>query len=359
MFDDESVARSLQPLPTVTAASVASPGTRRGEISKPKQRPSKEPPAWHVDEETARGTDKVEELLQYLNEVYDDCQYEAETIQVAEEIKPLVEETARLMDKQQEAVVAASRTTERSSEALALMTVSPPTDPAHWSRLLLSHFNMVDYDQRAMFAMLESGTPLQRSINTLDTKRAREAFKVGVIYVRKGQDTQEQILRNETRSQYYDAFVRSLAWEVNMATHRGYNGGLDVTKFLTGTTAPYYATARIELMLHEITAMPTDHKDEQQIHKKRHVGNDGKGERERSRCALFSSFFAFSSCQHCIFGKQSGLRSCNHLDAVQLCAHYRVPSFGQHGAVSSANLPQGGAGVPALWPAAAQHGGER
>jgi hypothetical protein len=275
VFDDESVARSLQPLPTVTAASIASPGTKRGEISKPKQRPSKEPPAWHAEEETARGTDKVEELLQYLTEVYDDCQYEAETIQVAEEIKPLVEETARLMDKQQEAVESASRTTERSSEALTLVTATPPTDPAHWSRLLLSHFNMVDYDQRAMFAMLESGTPLQRSINTLDTKRAREAFKVGVIYVRKGQDTQEQILRNETRSQYYDAFVRSLAWEVNMATHRGYNGGLDVTKFLTGTTAPYYATARIELMLHEITAMPTDHKDEQQIHKKRHVGNDG------------------------------------------------------------------------------------
>ncbi len=43
---------------------------------------------------------------------------------------------------------------------------------------------------------------------------------------------------------------------------------------MTGTTAPYFSTPRIELMLHEITAMPTDHKDEQQIHKKRHVGND-------------------------------------------------------------------------------------
>ncbi len=272
MFDDESVIKSLQPLPAPswTAASPSRGGAPDG---KSKQRPLKEPPAWHGDEDSSKG-DKVEELLKYLGEVYDDCQYEADTIQVADEIKPLVEETARLMDKQQETMEAAARTTERNSEALPLMAANAPTEPAHWSRLLLSHFNMVDYDQRAMFAMLESGTPLQRSINTLDTKRAREAFKVGVIYVRKGQDTQEQILRNETRSQYYDAFVRSLAWEVNMATHRGYNGGLDVTKFLTGTSAPYYATARIELMLHEITAMPTDHKDDQQIHKKRHVGND-------------------------------------------------------------------------------------
>ena len=116
--------------------------------------------------------------------------------------------------------------------------------------------------------------PLQRSINTLDTKRAREAFKVGLLYVCKGQDSQEQILPNEVRSQYYDAFVRALAQEVNMATHRGYIGGLDTTKFLTGTTAPYHSTARLELMFHDITCMPTNHDDPQQIHKKRHVGND-------------------------------------------------------------------------------------
>lgn len=96
---------------------------------------------------------------------------------------------------------------------------------------------------------------------------------MGLIYVRHGQDSEGQILRNEVRSQHYDAFVQGLAWEVDMATHRGYTGGLDTTKFLTGAVAPYYSTPRLELMFHDVTLMPNT-KDDQQIHKKRHVGND-------------------------------------------------------------------------------------
>jgi hypothetical protein len=39
-------------------------------------------------------------------------------------------------------------------------------------------------------------------------------------------------------------------------------------------TAPYYANAIMEVVFHEITSMPTNPTDPQQIHKKRHVGND-------------------------------------------------------------------------------------
>lgn len=270
---------SVKKLPTAGGGggSLAPPPSSSGGAAKSYKRKPREPPSWVPDENIA-DVDKVEEMLKYLSEVYEDCPFNPDAIVVADEIKTLVEQTAWLMDRQQEVIASKvdllQQESSKADDGLNLPTAVPVSDAVHWSRLLLSHFNMVDYDQRSMFSMLDCGMPLQRSVNTLDTKRAREAFKVGLIYVKRGQDNQEQILKNETRSQYYDAFAKALAWEVNMATHKGYNGGLDQTKFLTGTTAPYFSTPRLELMFHDLTLMPTDTKDEQQIHKKRHVGND-------------------------------------------------------------------------------------
>jgi hypothetical protein len=42
----------------------------------------------------------------------------------------------------------------------------------------------------------------------------------------------------------------------------------------TGNSAPYWADALTEVIFHDITRMPTAEDDPQQIHKKRHVGND-------------------------------------------------------------------------------------
>eukprot|EP01087_Luapelamoeba_hula_P013422 TRINITY_DN3831_c0_g1_i4.p1 TRINITY_DN3831_c0_g1~~TRINITY_DN3831_c0_g1_i4.p1 ORF type:complete len:201 (-),score=24.59 TRINITY_DN3831_c0_g1_i4:27-629(-) len=39
-------------------------------------------------------------------------------------------------------------------------------------------------------------------------------------------------------------------------------------------TAPYFGHYSFELLFHDITNMPTEAKDEQQVNKKRHVGND-------------------------------------------------------------------------------------
>jgi len=98
-------------------------------------------------------------------------------------------------------------------------------------------------------------------------------MKIGVIYVKEGQDDQNVILRNDTKSPLYYEFVRGLGWTIDVAQHRGYLGGLD-PKHSTGTHSPYYANSLIEVVFHEVTSMPTIPNDPQQIHKKRHVGND-------------------------------------------------------------------------------------
>jgi len=82
-----------------------------------------------------------------------------------------------------------------------------------------------------------------------------------------------RILGNDTKSPLYAEFVKGIGWKIDLSQHRGYLGGLD-PKLTTGSHAPYYANSLIEVVFHEVTAMPTNPSDEQQIHKKRHVGND-------------------------------------------------------------------------------------
>lgn len=53
----------------------------------------------------------------------------------------------------------------------------------------------------------------------------------------------------------------------------GFLGGLD-PQMTTGRFAPYYADHSVEVIFHVPTMMPNNPSDEQQIHKKRHVGND-------------------------------------------------------------------------------------
>ena len=148
-----------------------------------------------------------------------------------------------------------------------------PASPLHHCRLFLNHLGFLDFDKQAAFSMVDFNPRFQRSLQQLDKTFSREMLKVGIIYVKEGQDDQKVILRNDAKSDLYAEFVRGIGWPIDIATHRGYLGGLD-PKLTTGTTAPYFANSIMEVIFHEITSMPTNPNDNQQIHKKRHVGND-------------------------------------------------------------------------------------
>jgi len=148
-----------------------------------------------------------------------------------------------------------------------------PQSPFHFCRLILHHLGFLLFDRKDTFFEMENSARFLRSLTQLDKTCGRELMKIGVIYVKEGQDDQKIILTNETKSPLYREFVRGLGWTIDVASHRGYLGGLD-PKLTTGTHSPYYANSIMEVIFHEITSMPTNPADDQQIHKKRHVGND-------------------------------------------------------------------------------------
>ena len=80
-----------------------------------------------------------------------------------------------------------------------------------------------------------------------------------------GQEDKQTILSNPSGSAKFEQFVTGLGWEVDLATHEGFIGGLQ-RNGSNGVTAPYYCTSTLEVMYHVSTRMPAQSDDER--HKK-------------------------------------------------------------------------------------------
>ena len=185
-----------------------------------------------------------------------------------------IEKYASLVDKQ----VATENTyldqeIELTRNPLPLLPKTPiPKNSMHLCRLFLAHMGLLEEVHLKRIHLLTMSQRLKRSLKELDKTNAREMVKIGLIYVRPDQEKQQDILANDVASERYTRFACGLGWSIDMNTHGQYRGGLDPRS--TGQTGCYYANEREEVIFHDITRMPTKEDDRQQIHKKRHVGND-------------------------------------------------------------------------------------
>lgn len=120
---------------------------------------------------------------------------------------------------------------------------------------------------------------LDLAASSLFQHTIRETVKIGLLFVKKWQTDQKKILQNSWKKDISDgfrSFVSSLGSIVDLATHKGFNGKLDtsLTNFSNGRYHLYYSNEQYEMMFHTAPLLPTDLNDEQQIYKKRHIGND-------------------------------------------------------------------------------------
>ncbi|KAJ8392987.1 hypothetical protein AAFF_G00068910, partial [Aldrovandia affinis] len=161
-----------------------------------------------------------------------------------------------------------------SARAAAQREPAPhdPKAPFYFCRRLLSDLGMNSWDRRKSFHLLKKNSKLLREIKNLDSRQCRETHKIAVFYIGEGQEDKCSILSNTEGSQAYEDFVSGLGWEVDLATHCGFMGGLQ-RNGSTGHTAPYYATSTVEVIFHVSTRMPSD-SDDSITKKLRHLGND-------------------------------------------------------------------------------------
>ena len=99
-------------------------------------------------------------------------------------------------------------------------------------------------------------------------------YKFGLIYQRLGQVTEEALFGNRRHSQAMDEFLDMLGQRINLSQHRGYKGGLDTVHGQTGQHSVYQVFHKREIMFHVSTLLPFSESDQQQLQRKRHIGND-------------------------------------------------------------------------------------
>uniref|UniRef100_A0A3Q3KNR6 Rap-GAP domain-containing protein n=1 Tax=Monopterus albus TaxID=43700 RepID=A0A3Q3KNR6_MONAL len=233
-------------------------------------------PAW---DSLREGDDALDEMLQYLGYSSPECLQRAGMPLNIPASPPVC-----VSEKQENDVINAILKQSAAEREFVLhelnMRAVQQTEPEtqtpqsafYYCRLLINILGLSSWEKRSNFHLLRKNEKLLRELKNLDSRLCRETHKIAVFYVADGQEDKHSILTNTAGSQAYEDFVSGLGWEVDLATHCGFMGGLQRNRS-TGQTTPYYATSTTEVIYHVSTRMPHD-QDHNLTKKLRHLGND-------------------------------------------------------------------------------------
>ena len=99
----------------------------------------------------------------------------------------------------------------------------------------------------------------------LDQVFIKSELKVGVIYVKEDQFTEEEILDNNDHSPQFEQFLSILGDKIRLKGFDRYKGGLDTVHDLTGLYSVFTHWRGIEIMFHVSTLLPYEPNDLQKV----------------------------------------------------------------------------------------------
>jgi len=100
-------------------------------------------------------------------------------------------------------------------------------------------------------------------------------FKFAVLYCAPGQTTEEEMFSNEFGSPAFNNFLELIGDRITLSGFNRFNGGLDTRgDNTTGTESVFTTFKGHDIMYHVATLLPYSAANTQQLHKKRHLGND-------------------------------------------------------------------------------------
>jgi len=115
---------------------------------------------------------------------------------------------------------------------------------------------------------------LMQDLLKIEEQEGAINFKFGVLYKRKGQRTDDEILCNNYSGPVFDKFLQLLGDRVQLKGFTGFKGGLDVRNNTTGEVTYCTRIVGKEIMFHISTLLPYTPDNPQQVERKRHIGND-------------------------------------------------------------------------------------
>ncbi|XP_078213448.1 signal-induced proliferation-associated 1-like protein 2 isoform X6 [Callithrix jacchus] len=108
----------------------------------------------------------------------------------------------------------------------------------------------------------------------LDEQGLSFQHKIGILYCKAGQSTEEEMYNNETAGPAFEEFLDLLGQRVRLKGFTKYRAQLDNKTDSTGTHSLYTTYKDYELMFHVSTLLPYMPNNRQQLLRKRHIGND-------------------------------------------------------------------------------------
>ncbi|XP_064293481.1 signal-induced proliferation-associated 1-like protein 3 isoform X2 [Phalacrocorax carbo] len=108
----------------------------------------------------------------------------------------------------------------------------------------------------------------------LDEQGLCRRHKVGILYCKAGQSSEEEMYNNEAAGPAFEEFLSLLGEKVCLKAFSKYAAQLDTKTDSTGTHSLYTTYQDYEIMFHVSTMLPYTPNNRQQLLRKRHIGND-------------------------------------------------------------------------------------
>ncbi|XP_045710859.1 signal-induced proliferation-associated protein 1 [Phyllostomus hastatus] len=122
---------------------------------------------------------------------------------------------------------------------------------------------------------LGSASPkVPRTLLTLDEQVLSFQRKVGILYCREGQGSEEEMYNNQEAGPAFMQFLTLLGDVVRLKGFESYRAQLDIKTDSTGTHSLYTTYQDHEIMFHVSTMLPYTPNNQQQLLRKRHIGNN-------------------------------------------------------------------------------------
>jgi phosphoribosylcarboxyaminoimidazole (NCAIR) mutase len=100
------------------------------------------------------------------------------------------------------------------------------------------------------------------------------SHKIGIVYVKEGQITEEEVLGNKHGSAHFEEFLACIGNKIDLEGWTGFDGGLDTKKDRTGKHSIFATWRDFEIMFHVSTFLPLGSGEEKYVEKKKHIAND-------------------------------------------------------------------------------------
>ncbi|CAL8090539.1 unnamed protein product [Orchesella dallaii] len=124
---------------------------------------------------------------------------------------------------------------------------------------------------------LKLGTPGNQTedlLLKLDEQSLTSRHKVGIMYCKAGQSTEEEMYNNETAGPAFNEFLDLIGSRIRLKGFDKYTGGLDNKDDSTGLHTVYSQYQGCDVVFHVSTLLPFTPNNRQQLMRKRHIGND-------------------------------------------------------------------------------------